>query len=129
MHWSCTGKKENRKIYKYQGKGCLTFHGVSYQRIDMVKQMTKILDVLKSIYNLLEKKYKVTEVDTVLTEADVKQWMTRMAVIDRLGISERTYNRWVKSKILVPIKMGNKHFYREEDLKVAVRHSINKGLI
>ncbi|WP_211348386.1 helix-turn-helix domain-containing protein [Sphingobacterium yanglingense] len=91
--------------------------------------MTKILVVLKSIYRLLESMCKVAETDTLPVAIDVNQLMTRMAVIAKLGISERTYNRWVKNGILAPIKMGNKHFYREEDLKDAVRRSINKGLI
>ena len=95
----------------------------------MVKQMTKILVVLKSIYRLLESVCKVSEIDALPVAIDVNQLMTRMAVIDKLGISERTYNRWVKNGILEPIKMGNKHFYREEDLKNAIRRSINKGLI
>jgi predicted site-specific integrase-resolvase len=55
--------------------------------------------------------------------------MTRMAVVTRLGISERTYNRWVKSGILKPIYLGNKHYYREVDLQDAIKRSIRKGLI
>ncbi|WP_324759500.1 helix-turn-helix transcriptional regulator [Sphingobacterium thalpophilum] len=59
----------------------------------------------------------------------VDQLMTRMAVVSRLGISERTYNRWVKSGILRPICLGNKHYYREADLHDAIQRSIAKGLL
>lgn len=60
---------------------------------------------------------------------NVDELMTRMAVISRLGISERTYNRWVKSGILKPICLGNKHYYREQDLTDALRRSVNRGMI
>lgn len=60
---------------------------------------------------------------------NVDELMTRMAVVSRLGISERTYNRWVKSGVLKPIYLGNKHYYREEDLQDAIKRSITKGLI
>lgn len=58
----------------------------------------------------------------------VDELMTRMMVVYRLGISERTYNRWVKAGILVPIQLGNKHYYREQDLEAALKRSIEKGL-
>ncbi|WP_454879785.1 helix-turn-helix domain-containing protein [Sphingobacterium detergens] len=60
---------------------------------------------------------------------NVDELMTRMAVVLKLGISERTYNRWVKSGILKPIYLGNKHYYREEDLQDAIKRSIEKGMI
>jgi hypothetical protein len=59
----------------------------------------------------------------------VDELMTRMAVVSRLGISERTYNRWVKSGILKPICLGNKHYYREQDLQDAIKRSIDRGMI
>lgn len=62
-------------------------------------------------------------------DLDVDTLMTRMTVVSRLGISERTYNRWVKAGVLTPIVLGNKHYYREEDLQEAIRRSVNKGLI
>lgn len=60
---------------------------------------------------------------------NVDELMTRMTVVSRLGISERTYNRWVKSGILKPIYLGNKHYYREEDLADAIKRSIDRGMI
>lgn len=60
---------------------------------------------------------------------EVDLLMTRMMVVSRLGISERTYNRWVKAGILTPIVLGNKHYYREEDLREAIKRSVNRGLV
>lgn len=62
-------------------------------------------------------------------DVDVDRLMTRMAVVSRLGISERTYNRWVKAGVLTPIVLGNKHYYREVDLQEAIKRSVNRGLI
>jgi hypothetical protein len=64
-----------------------------------------------------------------MEEFDVDKLFTRMMVVAKLGISERTYSRWVKGGVLVPIEVGNKHFYREDGLRDALRKSINKGLI
>lgn len=91
--------------------------------------MTEILAVLKSINRLLKRSFARHQTDTMYEGLDLNQLMTRMAVIARLGISERTYNRWVKSGVLKPIEFGNRHFYREEDVQDAVRRSINKGLL
>ncbi|ERJ59326.1 hypothetical protein M472_11130 [Sphingobacterium paucimobilis HER1398] len=98
--------------------------------MEMRKQLIEILAVLKDILRLLKRRSNVkTDAMSGMLELDIGQLMTRMAVIDRLGISERTYNRWVKSGVLRPIEFGNRHLYREEDLQDAIRRSINKGLL
>lgn len=65
----------------------------------------------------------------ITEDFDVDKLLTRMMVVAKLRISERTYNRWVKSGLLTPIYVGNKHFYREEDLEAALQRSINRGRI
>ncbi|WP_312740920.1 helix-turn-helix transcriptional regulator [Sphingobacterium multivorum] len=95
-----------------------------------MKQLDKIVDLLTEINDRLS----CTAHHLFPKEKEDRGWnidelMTRMAVVSRLGISERTYNRWVKSGILKPIYLGNKHYYREEDLQDAIKRSIAKGLI
>lgn len=97
----------------------------------MMNQLMEILEVLRGIYTLL-KQLRVlipVSVESAVADVDVNRLMTRMAVIAKLGISERTYNRWVKNGTLTPTTLGNKHFYREEDLENAIRRSVNRGNI
>ncbi|WP_333574523.1 helix-turn-helix domain-containing protein [Sphingobacterium sp.] len=95
--------------------------------------MTK-LDEIVQLLRQINERLSCTGHHLLPTENKDRGWkvdelMTRMAVVSRLGISERTYNRWVKAGILVPIQLGNKHYYREQDLQEAIKRSINKGLI
>lgn len=93
------------------------------KRLDeILKLLTSINDnVAKALADMLQSPRKKEELN-------VDELMTRMMVVYKLGISERTYNRWVKAGILVPIELGNRHYYREEDLGEAIKRSINKGL-
>lgn len=95
-----------------------------------MSQLNEIVIMLKEIN---EKMFKIfrrifpDESEKQIVEVDLL--MTRMMVVSRLGISERTYNRWVKAGVLTPIVLGNKHYYREEDLREAIKRSVNRGLI
>jgi hypothetical protein len=93
------------------------------KRLDeILKLLTNINEnVAKALTGMLKSSHKKEALD-------VDELMTRMTVVYKLGISERTYNRWVKAGILVPIELGNRHYYREEDLESAMKRSINKGL-
>lgn len=95
-----------------------------------MSQLNEIVIMLKEIN---EKMFKIFwtlfPVEDENQVVDVDGLMTRMMVVSRLGISERTYNRWVKAGVLTPIVLGNKHYYREEDLQEAIRRSVNRGLI
>lgn len=104
---------------------------VSNQSINM-----EMIDFFKTIVLLLESiDRKMTELfgskspadQLVMDEFDVDKLFTRMMVVAKLGISERTYSRWVKDRVLVPIEVGNKHFYREDGLRDALQKSIKKG--
>ncbi|QRY59784.1 helix-turn-helix domain-containing protein [Sphingobacterium siyangense] len=95
-----------------------------------MKQLDKIVALLTEINNkLLPVGHHLLPAEQKNMEWNINALLTRMAVVSKLGISERTYNRWVKAGILVPIQLGNKHYYREQDLQEAIRRSINKGLI
>lgn len=95
-----------------------------------MKQLDKIVDLLTEINEKLSSAaHHILPIIENRELWNVDQLMTRMAVVSRLGISERTYNRWVKSGVLKPICLGNKHYYREEDLQDAIKRSIAKGLI
>lgn len=97
----------------------------------MIAFLRRILHLLESIDRKFADRIKsdMTTEERTLDNLDVNKLLTRMMVVSKLGISERTYNRWVKRGLLIPIAFGNKHFYREEDLKDAIRRSINKGHI
>ena len=93
-------------------------------------QLDKIVELLTEINEKLScAAHHILPIIENREQWNVDQLMTRMAVVSRLGISERTYNRWVKSGVLKPIYLGNKHYYREEDLQDAIKRSIAKGLI
>lgn len=95
-----------------------------------MKQLDKIVALLTEINDTVQRVgHHLLPLEQKKQDWHVDELMTRMAVVSRLGISERTYNRWVKSGILVPILLGNKHYYREQDLTAAVQRSINRGLI
>lgn len=95
-----------------------------------MKQLDKIVDLLTEINDKLNRVgHHLLSAQQKKVDWKVDALLTRMAVVSKLGISERTYNRWVKSGILIPIRLGNKHYYREEDLTEAIQRSINKGLI
>ncbi|WP_333886116.1 helix-turn-helix domain-containing protein [Sphingobacterium siyangense] len=93
-----------------------------------MSQLDEIVQLLREINAKLSAHHLSLE-SRQMTKWNIDELMTRMAVVSRLGISERTYNRWVKSGVLKPIYLGNKHYYREEDLQDAIKRSITKGLI
>lgn len=93
-----------------------------------MSQLDEIVQLLREINAKLSAHHLSSE-SAQMTKWNIDELMTRMAVVSRLGISERTYNRWVKSGVLKPIYLGNKHYYREEDLQDAIKRSIAKGLI
>ncbi|WP_293954278.1 MULTISPECIES: helix-turn-helix domain-containing protein [unclassified Sphingobacterium] len=93
-------------------------------------QLNEIVQLLREINDKLScTAYQIMPNEGTQIGWNVDELMTRMAVVSRLGISERTYNRWVKSGVLKPICLGNKHYYREQDLQDAIKRSINRGMI
>lgn len=96
--------------------------------IEFFKTIVLLLESIdKKMTGLFGVKSPVEELE--LEEFDVDKLFTRMMVVSKLGISERTYSRWVKGGVLVPIEVGNKHFYREDGIRDAIQKSINKGHI
>lgn len=95
-----------------------------------MSQLDEIVQLLREINEKLSSTvHHIPPIEGRSKGWHVDELMTRMAVVSKLGISERTYNRWVKSGILKPIYLGNKHYYREEDLQDAIKRSIEKGMI
>ncbi|WP_223577932.1 helix-turn-helix domain-containing protein [Sphingobacterium sp. GVS05A] len=95
-----------------------------------MSQLDEIVQLLREINDKLScTAHHILPVENRSKGWTVDELMTRMAVVSKLGISERTYNRWVKSGILRPIYLGNKHYYREEDLQEAIKRSIDNGMI
>jgi len=95
-----------------------------------MSQLDEIVQLLREINEKLSgTAHHILPAEGRSTVWNVDELMTRMAVVSKLGISERTYNRWVKSGILKPIYLGNKHYYREEHLQDAIKRSIERGII
>lgn len=53
--------------------------------------------------------------------------LNRKEVMYRLNITESTYTRWLERGILVPRRVGKRHFYTEADLERAFEESARKG--
>lgn len=95
-----------------------------------MKHFDEIVQLLRSINeNVAKSMLVMLEHRETQKSLVVDELMTRMAVVQKLGISERTYNRWVKDGVLVPRAIGNRHFYRLEDLEKAIQRSVNKGYV
>lgn len=62
-------------------------------------------------------------------EDDGNEKMSRLQVIEYLGISPRTYIRKVKDGTLKPIDLPGGHFYFKRDLLAAYNESKRRGRI
>ena len=58
---------------------------------------------------------------------DIKNMKSRKEVIALLNINASTYCRWVKWGILKPRVYGNRHYYKDEDLKRGLDESLRRG--
>lgn len=95
-----------------------------------MNHIDEIVQLLRSINEkIATSMLELLELKEAIKSIEVDELMTRMAVVQKLGISERTYNRWVKEGILVPLEIGNRHFYRKEDLERAMERSVNRGYL
>lgn len=59
--------------------------------------------------------------------AFTKRRLHKQEVIDLLGISPRTYDRYKARGLLVPHRMGGQDFYYMDDLESGLAESIRKG--
>ncbi|HLS94740.1 MAG TPA: hypothetical protein VK017_04215 [Sphingobacterium sp.] len=57
-----------------------------------------------------------------------KLW-TKQEVIDKLGMSETTYKRHLRTNLLRPIRLAGTDLYFEEDILEAIEESRRKGRI
>lgn len=95
-----------------------------------MKHIDEIVLLLRSINDQIAKSMlDMLEHQEAKKSTEVNELFTRMAVVQKLGISERTYNRWVKNGILVPREIGRRHFYREEDLEQATKRCVDRGYL
>lgn len=75
-------------------------------------KLNAILDVLLKIYELMQLIYTKSYGQLKLPE---DQMLTRLEVMEYLGISESTYKRKVRKGILKPSKLpGGDKFYKSE---------------
>lgn len=61
------------------------------------------------------------------SEDDVRKMKSRKEVLALLNIDPSTYCRWIKWGILTPRIFGNRHYYRDEDLKRGLEESARRG--
>lgn len=95
-----------------------------------MNHIDEIVQLLRSINEkIAASMLELLELKETKKSIEVDELMTRMAVVQKLGISERTYNRWVKDGILIPLEIGNRHFYRKKDLEQAIERSVNRGYL
>ncbi|MNL20400.1 hypothetical protein D3C87_1416480 [compost metagenome] len=95
-----------------------------------MNHIDEIVQLLRSINEkIAASMLELMDLKEAKKSIEVDELMTRMAVVQKLGISERTYNRWVKEGILVPLEIGNRHFYRKWDLEQAIERSVNRGYL
>lgn len=95
-----------------------------------MNHIDEIVQLLRSINEkITTSMLELLELKEAQKSIEVDELMTRMAVVQKLGISERTYNRWVKEGVLVPLEIGNRHFYRKKDLEQAIERSVNRGYL
>lgn len=67
------------------------------------------------------------ECDEKPNVSELEGLLSRKEVMYKLNIKDSTYSRWIERGILVPRKMGRRHFYSEADLERAFRESVRKG--
>lgn len=89
-------------------------------------KLNAILEALLKIHEMMQLIYAKSYGNLTLPE---DQMLTRLEVIDYLGISESTYKRMVKNGILKPSKLpGGDRFYKSE-LREAFLESKRRGKI
>lgn len=79
--------------------------------------VTKMLSLLENISNNSNE----------LVGKTTRKVYFKHQVMELLQISESTYKRYVKQKILDPEKIGLIHIYQEEDLKPIIAELKRKG--
>ncbi|TYR36924.1 hypothetical protein FXV77_07020 [Sphingobacterium phlebotomi] len=93
-----------------------------------------LMNVLRDIFALLQEIYWLMKA-MVKTQQHLqpslierKLW-SKQEIMDKLGMSETTYKRHLKSNLLRPIRLGGTDLYFEEDIVQAMEESRRKGRI
>ncbi len=60
---------------------------------------------------------------------ELKEVLRKQQVIDILKISERTYYRHIRNRVLIPRKLGNRNYFYYADLTEALEYSKIHGYI
>lgn len=83
-------------------------------------QMSELLTLSREIAEAKRKEY--------LPLQDRKIWM-KEELLEKLNMSEPTYNRNLKKELLIPMRLGGSDMYFEEDILKAIEESRRKGKI
>lgn len=84
-----------------------------------------LVEAIEELSSVLMLKYKLGLATLTNNESD--KLLDKYEVKARLQISPRTYYRYKKQKILVPIKIGGADYYYESDLPNIVKQIHEKG--
>lgn len=80
------------------------------------------LELMKEQRNEIERRQEERQAEKN-KDADVRYMYTRAEVAEKLGVGYACLWRWAKHKYLCPVKIGQRVYYRRED----VRRIIEKG--
>jgi len=89
-------------------------------------KLNAILDVLLKIYELMQLIYTRSYGQLKLPE---DQMLTRLEVMEYLGISESTYKRKVRKGILKPSKLPGGHRFYKSELREEFLESKRRGRV
>lgn len=80
-----------------------------------MQKIDQLLNTVEAIRDLLEG-LVITQDAPTISSFTSKDLLTAKEVQLLFGIVHSTYYRWVARQWLVPIVVGGKHYYRQEDI-------------
>jgi len=93
-----------------------------------------LITFLRDIIALLQQMYRLMKIMGKMQQRlqpsliERKLW-SKHEIIEKLGMSETTYKRHLKSNLLNPIRLGGTDLYFEEDIVQAMEESRRKGRV
>ncbi|MCC2598200.1 hypothetical protein [Sphingobacterium sp. FBM7-1] len=100
----------------------------------MLSGLKMIIELLTTIKNQLGKLIDLfTELVDIKRQQRVplqeRHIWTKGELLDKMNMSEPTYNRNLKKELLIPMRLGGSDMYFEEDILKAIEESRRKGKI
>ncbi|PRD56049.1 hypothetical protein [Sphingobacterium gobiense] len=100
----------------------------------MQSGLNHVIELLTAIKNLLSELVKLfRELVDIKRQQRVplqdRHIWTKEQVLEKMNMTEPTYNRNLKKKLLNPMRLGGSDMYFEEDILKAIDESRRKGKI